>query len=226
MKKISVLMAIFVVFAIMLAGCGNNETIPDEANTKTEQTLQEPSTTAPKEETATSKEENAGKTTSTDQQTKLSEDNQPKEKPANPEPKTQQPEEKLYSEGMFDGKYVKCALPDKWIAKEEPSQGYATIMLDPAQNAGVSVQAVEDNKDSAQARAEGIANQFGCKIVDVKIGKYSYKRMTTKQKDPKTNNDVVFDYLICVDGTKAYYLATPIFDQPAVQSLIAGFQFK
>lgn len=224
MKKTSILMAIFAALALILVGCGSNPAKPEESNQQTEQTQQQSETVTSNPETTISKDQPDKKAT-TEQQNPQQE-NKTEEQQTKPEPKEQQQEEKLYSEGEFDGKFLKCQLPDKWIAKEDPSQGYATIILDPAQNAGIGIQYVENNKDSAQTRAEGIANQFGCKIVDVKIGNYSYKRMTTKQKDPKTNKDVVFDYLICVTGSKAYYLATPIFNQEKIQSLIANFLFK
>lgn len=214
---------------LALSGCGSTETKPETANqNQTSQGQQQVETQTQQQQTEQPKEE-------TQQKEQKPADNVKPQEQTNPETKTEeatdqkpadQQEEKLYSEGEFDGHYIKCKLPDKWIAKEEPSQGYATIMLDPAQNAGIGIQTVEDNKDSAQLRAEGVAKQFNGIVEDVKFGNNSYKRIKTTQKDPATQKDVQVDYLICVVGSKAYYLSTPIYDQQAMQELLANIQFK
>lgn len=220
-------MVIFVVLAMSFAGCGSNQAIPEESSQPTEQTPKQSETANSKQDNTVSKDQNIDKSNQIGDQANSKENGKPGDQQAKPDPKGQQQETKLYYEGEFDGKNVKCQLPEKWIAKDEQTEyGIATIMLDPAQNAGVSLQVVENNKDTLQARAEGIANQFGGKIVGEKLGKYDYKRITTIQKDPKTNKDVTVDYLICVVGSKAYYLATPIFDQAATKSLISGLQYK
>ena len=217
---------------LALSGCGTTETKPETAgNNDTSQSQQQAETQTQQQQAEQPTEETMQKP----QEEQKPEDKTQTQEQTNPETKTEeatdqkpaeQKEEKLYSEGEFDGHYIKCKLPDKWIAKEEPSQGYATIMLDPAQNAGVGIQTVEDNKDSAQLRAEGVAKQFNGIVEDVKFGNNSYKRIKTTQKDPATQKDVQVDYLICVVGSKAYYLSTPIYDQQAMQELLANILFK
>lgn len=213
---------------LVLSGCGTTETKPETTNqnqTSQEQQLDE--TQTQQQQTKESTEE----TQSKPQEEQESQDNVQSQEQAKPETMTEETpanntEEKLYSEGEFDGHYFKCKLPENWVAKEDPKQGYATIILDSKQNAGVAVQTVENNKDSAQVRAEGVASQFNGTIEDVKFGNNSYKRIKTLQKDPTTQEDVVWDFLICVVGTKAYYLSTPIYDQQATQELLSNMQFK
>ena len=220
MKKTSISMLVAMMLVLVLSGCGSTETKPETVgNNDTTQSQQQQA------------EQPAEETQQKPQEEQKSEENVQTQEQTSPETKTEEAptnndEEKLYSEGEFDGHYFKCKLPENWVAKEDPTQGYATIMLDPAQNAGVGIQTVEDNKDSAQLRAEGVAKQFNGIVEDVKFGNNSYKRIKTTQKDPATQKDVQVDYLICVVGSKAYYLSTPIYDQQAMQELLANILFK
>lgn len=229
MKKTTISMLLAFMLMIVLTGCGKTETMPepkDPAQTsQTEQETQTQQQPEKQQEETTKPNEDSQKTDDKEQPASQTNPEQKTEETTQQKPEENQ-EEKLYSEGEFDGHYFKCKLPDKWIAKEDATQGYATIMLDPTQNAGLSVQVVENNNDSAQARAQGIADQFQAKVEDVKIGNYSYKRITTSVKDEKTQKSVVMDYLVCVVGTKAYYLGTPIFDQAKTQELLSNIQFK
>lgn len=228
MKKTTISMLVAIMLALALSGCGTTETKPETADQNQASQTQQLDETQTQQQQA---EQPAEETQPKSQEEQKSEENVQTHEQTNPETKTEETptnndEEKPYSEGEFDGHYFKCKLPENWVAKEDPTQGYATIILDPKQNAGVAVQTVENNEDSAQVRAEGVATQFNGTVEDVKLGNNSYKRITTSQKDPNTQNDVVVGYLICVIGTKAYYLSTPIYGQQATQELLSNIQFK
>lgn len=213
---------------LVLSGCGSTETKPETVGNNDTTQSQQLNETQTQQQQA---EQPAEETQQKPQEEQKSEDNVQTQEQTSPETKTEEApanndEEKLYSEGEFDGHYLKCKLPENWVAKEDPTQGYATIILDSKQNAGIAVQTVENNKDSVQVRAEGVATQFNGTVEDVKFGNNSYKRIKTMQKDPTTQEDIVWDFLICVVGTKAYYLSTPIYDQQTTQELLSNIQFK
>jgi hypothetical protein len=214
MKKITLLMLVLAVSISALAACGGDQEEPKTEPTPTSQTE-----TTDNQEKVPAPDSNEEKTPPAQEETKTP----PAQENQETSSKNQEPqidESMLFSEGSFDGKFARCKLPDKWIAKEDPNQGYATVMLDPKQNAGLSIQGVENNKDPIDVIAQAIADQFKGPIEDYKVGRYSYKKIKTNQQGKEV------DYLVCVIGSRAYFLASDILDQPATQELLGNIELK
>lgn len=214
MKKIILFMMVVMLSATVLLACGGNKEEPKTEPTQTSdnQTVDSqdkvPAPDAGDEKTPP-KQEEPKTPPKTEEQDNAKTEEQPKID-----------ESMLFAEGTFDGKFARCKLPDNWIAKEDPNQGYATVMIDPKQNAGLSIQGVDNNQYSIDDIASGIAKEFKSTIEDYKVGRYSYKKIITNQ------NGKEVDYLVCVIGSRAYYLASDILDQPATQQLLGNIELK